>query len=105
MIDLKFSKKFICFLLSFFNIIKYECFINQYKICIKVNFNLPILKNTFICTCSKTKNLVSLRRKVVKMKNKTFINECKCLHCQQKIDQVNNSKLYWDKLILRKKLV
>ena len=38
------------------------------------------------------------------MKNKTFINECKCVHCQQKIDQINNSILYWDKLILRKKL-
>ena len=38
------------------------------------------------------------------MKNKTFINECKCIHCKQKIDQINNSKLYWDNLILRKKL-
>ena len=38
------------------------------------------------------------------MKNKTFTNECKCGHCQQKIDQINNSTIYWDKLILRKKL-
>ena len=37
------------------------------------------------------------------MKNKAFINECKCVHCQQKIDQINNSIFYWDKLILRKK--
>ena len=37
------------------------------------------------------------------MKNKAYENECKCVHCQQKIDQINNSTLYWDKLILRKK--
>ena len=39
------------------------------------------------------------------MKNKTSINDCKCIHCQQKIDQINNSILYWDKLVLRKKLL
>ncbi len=38
------------------------------------------------------------------MKNKTLMNECKCVHCQQKRDQINNSKFYWDKLILRKML-
>ncbi len=38
------------------------------------------------------------------MKNKAYVNECKCVHCQQKIDQINNSTLYWDKLILRKKI-
>ena len=38
------------------------------------------------------------------MKNKTLMNECKCEHCQQKINQINNSKFYWDKLILRKML-
>ena len=38
------------------------------------------------------------------MKNKNFINECKRVHCQQKIDQINNSTIYWDKLISRKKL-
>ena len=37
------------------------------------------------------------------MKNKAYVKECKCVHCQQKIDQINNSTLYWDKLILRKK--
>ena len=45
-----------------------------------------------------------LKNKGIIMKNQTFLNECKCLHCQQKIDQINNSILYWDKLILRKKL-
>ncbi len=38
------------------------------------------------------------------MKNKTFMNECKCVHCQQKINQINNSKLFWDKFILKRML-
>ena len=38
------------------------------------------------------------------MKNKPLQIECKCKHCQQKIYQINSSKLYWDKLILRKNL-
>ena len=38
------------------------------------------------------------------MKNKAFIYECDCMHCQQKLNQINNSKIYWDKLILRKKV-
>ena len=38
------------------------------------------------------------------MKNKTLIYECNCVHCQQKLNQINNSKIYWDKLILRKKV-
>ena len=36
------------------------------------------------------------------MKNKNFLYECNCKHCQQKIDQIKNSKLYWEKLILEK---
>ena len=39
------------------------------------------------------------------MKNKTYTYECDCIHCQQKLNQTNNAKLYWDKLILRKKLL
>ena len=38
------------------------------------------------------------------MKNKTFLKDCKCIHCQLKLEQINNSRLYWDKLILRKNL-
>ncbi len=38
------------------------------------------------------------------MKNKTFLKDCKCIHCQLKLEQINNSRLYWDKLILSKKL-
>ncbi len=39
------------------------------------------------------------------MKDKNLIYECNCIHCQQKRNQINNAKLYWDKLILKKKLV
>ncbi len=36
------------------------------------------------------------------MKNKTLLNDCKCVHCQQKLEQINNSKTYWCKLIVSK---
>ena len=36
------------------------------------------------------------------MQNKTFLKECKCKHCQQKLEQINSSRQYWDKLILSK---
>ena len=45
-----------------------------------------------------------LKKKEEIMKNKSLINECKCIHCQQKLDQINNSRLYWSKLILSKTL-
>ncbi len=38
------------------------------------------------------------------MKSKSLINECKCTHCQQKLDQINSSRLFWEKLILSKKI-
>jgi len=38
------------------------------------------------------------------MKNKTLLNECKCIHCLQKLDQIKNSRLYWSNLILSKNL-
>ena len=38
------------------------------------------------------------------MKNKTLFKECKCIHCQQKLVQINNSRIYWDKLILDKNI-
>ena len=38
------------------------------------------------------------------MKNKALLNECKCIHCLQKLEQINNSKLYWNKVILSKNL-
>ena len=36
------------------------------------------------------------------MKNKSIFEECKCIHCQQKYDQINNSRSYWGKLISSK---
>ena len=33
---------------------------------------------------------------------KDLSNECKCIHCQQKLEQINNSRTYWCKLILNK---
>ena len=38
------------------------------------------------------------------MKNKTFVYECNCIHCQQKLNQINNAKLYWEKFISKKSL-
>ncbi len=38
------------------------------------------------------------------MKNKSLLSECKCIHCKQKLEQINNSRLYWDRLILGKNL-
>ena len=38
------------------------------------------------------------------MKNKNLVKKCKCIHCQQKLEQINNSRLYWEKLILSKNL-
>jgi len=37
------------------------------------------------------------------MKAETFLKKCKCIHCQQKLEQIHNSGLYWDKLILGRK--
>ena len=41
---------------------------------------------------------------ILSMKNKNLLNECKCIHCQQKLDQIKNSRLYWSKLTLSKTL-
>ncbi len=38
------------------------------------------------------------------MKNKTFIYECNFIHCQQKLNQINNAKLYWEKINFKKKV-
>ncbi len=34
------------------------------------------------------------------MRNKILLTECECNHCQQKLDQINNARSYWGKLIL-----
>jgi len=36
------------------------------------------------------------------MKNKTLLNECICINCQQKLDQIKNTRFYWSKLTLSK---
>ena len=36
------------------------------------------------------------------MRNKIFLIKCNCNHCQQKLEQINNSRAYWGKLILSK---
>ncbi len=38
------------------------------------------------------------------MRNKTLLKECDCIHCKQKLEQINSSRIYWEKLILRKNL-
>ena len=68
-------------------------------------FNLPIFKKKIVFYLHKGKKFGFLKRKGLGMKNKTLIYECNCIHCQQKQNQINNAKLYWDKLILRKKLL
>ena len=39
------------------------------------------------------------------MKNKNLLNKCKCSHCQQKLEQINNSRSYWVKLIVSKSFI
>ena len=39
------------------------------------------------------------------MENKIFLKKCKCLHCKQKLEQINSSRSYWEKLILSKNLI
>ena len=34
---------------------------------------------------------------------KSVLKDCKCAHCQEKLEQINRSIVYWDKLILEKK--
>ena len=70
----------------------------------KENFNLPMFKK-IVFYLQQNKKFGFLKRKGLGMKNKTFVYECNCLHCQQKQNQINNAKLYWEKLILRKKFV
>ena len=70
----------------------------------KENFNLRMFKK-IVFHLQWNKKFGFLKRKGFGMKNKTFIYECNCIHCQQKLNQINNAKLYWEKLILRKKLV
>ena len=46
----------------------------------------------------KNKIFGFLKKKIKLMKDKNLLSECKCIHCKQKLEQINSSKLYWDKL-------
>ena len=67
-------------------------------------FKFTNFKKKLVFLLAVKQKIWFLKKKGLGMKNKTFMNECKCVHCQQKINQINNSKLYWDKLFLRKML-
>ena len=36
------------------------------------------------------------------MKGKSLLKACNCMHCRQKLRQINNSRIYWGKLFLSK---
>ena len=38
------------------------------------------------------------------MYSKSVLRDCDCIHCQEKLEQIKRSRVYWDKLILDKKL-
>ena len=46
---------------------------------------MQINQMLLINTCIKRHNMISLKKKKV-MKNKTLLNECKCIHCHR--DQI-----------------
>ena len=67
----------------------------------KISYEINILNKK---TCIKTNNLVCLKKTEL-MKNKFLLKKCKCIHCQQKLEQINNSRIYWDKLIFSKNVI
>ena len=36
------------------------------------------------------------------MATKSSVKDCKCIHCREKLEQINRSKVYWDKLIINR---
>ena len=36
------------------------------------------------------------------MLSKTLVRNCNCIHCKQKLEQINRSRVYWDKVIINK---
>ena len=61
-----------------------------------------LIKKNNLLTLALGQRICLFKKKGILMKNKTLLKECKCIHCQQKLEQINNSKLYWEKLILSK---
>ena len=33
------------------------------------------------------------------MNSKTSMKKCSCMHCQEKLEQINRSRVYWSKVI------
>ena len=33
---------------------------------------------------------------------KKLVRNCNCVHCKQKLEQINRSRVYWDKVIISK---
>ena len=38
------------------------------------------------------------------MYSKSVLKDCDCIHCQEKLEQIKRSRVYWDRFILDKKL-
>ena len=36
------------------------------------------------------------------MAPKTSLKNCDCIHCKQKLEQINSARAYWDKIISNK---
>ena len=36
------------------------------------------------------------------MVTKEIVRNCNCTHCKEKLEQINRSRAYWDKLIISK---
>ncbi len=66
----------------------YEKFLLEkiHKINLSIEINLDI--------CFIKKNEV--------MPSKTLVRNCNCIHCKQKLEQINRSRVYWDKVIINK---
>ncbi len=47
--------------------------------------------------------MINLKKHNKFMHSKSLLMDCKCIHCQEKLEQINRSRVYWDKLILDKK--
>ena len=46
--------------------------------------------------------MINLFLKKDQLMNKNQIKECKCIHCQYKLEQISSSRIFWKKFILNK---
>tara|TARA_B100000161_G_C33178629_1_gene250509 strand:+ start:232 stop:438 length:207 start_codon:yes stop_codon:yes gene_type:complete len=63
---------------------------------------VPNNKKNYLLTLALKQKIWFLKKNTELMKNKTLLKDCKCVHCLQKLEQINSSRLYWDKIILSK---